>query len=95
LHNYSKLFKKVKSKMADAEQLWIIIHNNVIYAIFGIITKENFNPSYSAPPPPIVRGQLYSISVDWSQTVRFSAAPGGGLLRSVCYRGLIIPLTFR
>jgi hypothetical protein len=35
--------------MADAEQLWIIIHNNVIYAIFGVITKENFNQSYSAP----------------------------------------------
>jgi hypothetical protein len=35
--------------MADAKQLWIIIHNNVIYAIFGVITKENFNQSYSAP----------------------------------------------
>jgi hypothetical protein len=31
--------------MADAEQLWI----NVIYEIFGVITKENFNQSYSAP----------------------------------------------
>jgi hypothetical protein len=38
--------------MADAKQLWIIIQNNVIYdyAIFGVITKENFNQSYSAPP---------------------------------------------
>jgi hypothetical protein len=65
--------------MAHAEQLWIIIHNNVIYAIFGVITKENFNKPYSAP-------QLYGISVDWSQTV--SPPRQGGRLRSVCYRRL-------
>jgi hypothetical protein len=35
--------------MAEAEQLWIIIDNNVIYAIFGVITNENFNQSYSTP----------------------------------------------
>jgi hypothetical protein len=40
--------------MADAEQQWIIIHNYVIYAIFGVITKENFKQSYSAP---VVQGQ--------------------------------------
>jgi hypothetical protein len=52
--------------MADAQQLWIYYTNHVIYAIFGVITKENFNQSYSAPR---CAGKLYGISIDWSQTV--------------------------
>jgi hypothetical protein len=76
--------------MANAKQLWIIIHNNVIYAIFGVITKENFNQSSSAPH---CAGQLYGISVDWSQTVSSllqlgwggggGGGGGGARLRSV------------
>jgi hypothetical protein len=60
--------------MADAEQLWIIIHSNVIYAIFGVITKENFNQSYSAPRCAGATVRHYC----WLIADCFSAAPGGG-----------------
>ena len=79
--NTSKTQRNITT--TDAKQLWIIIHNNVIYAICSVITKENLNQSYSAP---IVRGKLYGISVDWSQTV--SPPLQGGRLRSVCYHRL-------
>jgi hypothetical protein len=71
--------------MADAEQLWIIIHNNVIYAIFGVITKENFNQSYSAPH--LCGGNCTALV--FIDRRLFLHRSRGGRLRSVCYRRLL------
>ena len=64
------MFVYIRNATADTNlhhfrlKLWkSAFFNNVIYAIFGVITKENFNQSYSAPPPRCA-AELYYISVD-------------------------------
>jgi hypothetical protein len=62
--------------MADGEQLWIITHNNVFNMQFSGWSERKV--STNRIPPPVVRGQLYGISVDWSQFLRRSRRGGGG-----------------
>ena len=68
--------------MADAEQQLIIIHNNVIYAIFWVVTKENFNQSYSAP------SIIFCTALVLIDRRLFLCRSREGRLRSVCYRRL-------
>jgi hypothetical protein len=80
--------------MADAKQLWIIIHNNVIYAIFGVITKEIFNQSYSAPSLLCGGNCMALVLIDpvIDRRLFLRRSGQGGRLRSVCYRRLSIPM---